>query len=475
MAETAKPKPRHKPAQRKPAATAKAKSSRATSTDAPPDDTATGTTATEPSAEPAAADPVQPAGDGEHVKITPPPAPAKSRGGARFILVLLIIIAAGTAYLTWPKWRPYVAAYLQENLSVQAEDTPLEGLNARIDSLETTAATLTKRDAVIAKLEDERKRLSDSLAGVLTRIESLEHSIGAVKEMAKAAASAEEAAKASKSLQALNERLTRIEAGSNSASAPATATAPADPELTARLARLEQDRTVASDLAARIAALELADENTRKARAETLTKLTESASTLSAVQDRLAAVESLPASAGGKASAVVLALAQLRDAVHRGRPYVADFAAVQAMAGDDPGMKAALSALEKHAEQGIPTLSTMQAEFAGMAGTIAAAGGGTDDDSWLDKAMERVSSLVRFRRIDGGGDVASSETLVAAAEKHLAGGDLAGAVGAVEGLQGAAAALAAPWLTKAKARLTAEQSLATLHVHAVTLLSAAKE
>lgn len=464
MAETAQPKTRRKPAQRKPAATAKSRSRRAKTTEAPAEEQA-------PTAETATAEPADD-DNGEHVKITPPAAPAKRSGTAGFLFVLLLIAAAGAAYLTWPAWRHLVAAYLPERLAFQIEDPRLDTLGTRIGSLETTTESLMQRDAVIAKLEDERQRLSESLADVLTRIESLEHSIGAVKEMAKAAATAEEAAQASKSLQALNERLSRIERTAT----PPQAAVGTSPDLAARLARLEQDRTVASDLAARIAELEEADAETRKARAETLAKLTESAASLSSMQDRLQAVEGQAVGGGGgKTSALVLAVAQLRDAVHRGRPYAPDFAAVEAMSGADPAMKAALVALAKHADAGIPTLSTLQKEFAGMAGGIAAAGSGVADQGWLDKAMDRVSSLVRFRRIDGGGDAASSETLVAAAENHLAGGDLIGAVKAVEALQGPAADLAAAWLDTAKARLAAEQSLATLHVHAVSLLSATKE
>jgi len=49
---------------------------------------------------------------------------------------------------------------------------------------------------------------------------------------------------------------------------------------------------------------------------------------------------------------------------------------------------------------------------------------------------------------------------VATAEGALAAGDLAGAVAALEKLDGAAAAKAKPWLDAARARLAAEAALA---------------
>ncbi len=458
MAETAKPKTSRKTGSPKPAAktTAKSKSTRAKKPAA---------VETSEAAETSAA-----ADNGHHVKITPPPKPEKNSVGAWFLLVLLIIVCGGAGYLTWPKWKPYVAAYLPDGFAIAIRDSRVDGLSERVGGLENATETLKQKDKVIARLESERQKLSQSLSGVLARIESLEHSIGAVKEMAKAAATAEEAAQATKSLKELNKRLTSMEKAPHIAGTPNT-------ELASRLEKLERDRTVANELAQRIAQLEAQDADSRKARQETIAKLTRSATSLSAMDTRLRAVEGRPAgfaSGEGKNSAVVLAVAQLRDAVHRGRPYPKVLQGVKAVAGDDPAMKAALAGLEKHAAAGIPTLSVLQGEFAGLAGQIAAAGRDADDGGWFDGALVRILSLVKFRRIDGSGGSGSVDSLVAQAEKHLAGGDLIAAVKSVEELRSAAASTAAPWLARAKARLAAEQSLATLHIHAVSLLSAAK-
>ena len=449
MAETAKPKPRRKNSPRKTAPKAAAQSKKVA----------------EPEPEPTSAADIE--SNGEHVKITPPD-PAGKSGGAWFLLVLLILVSAGAGYLTWPRWQPYVAAYLPAGFALAVEDPRVAGLSARIGELESQTEALRQKDEVIAKLEDERLKLRDSLSGVLERIESIEHSITAVKEMAKAAATAEEAAAASRSLQALKDRLSKIE------KIPPAAAGAGAPELTSRLAQLERDRTIARDLAKRIAMLEESGAQSRKNLSETLAELNASRTSLSALEGRISAVESRPAVGGEATSVIVLAVSELRDAVHRGRAFTNELDAVRAAGAGDPAIEAALATLGKNAAKGIATLSELRSAFSTRAGDIAAAGQGAQEADWIDRAVSRMSSLVRLRRIDGTGETASAETLVSQAEKHLAAGDLTAATRTIEKLGGEAGAAAAPWLSRAKARLSAEQSLAGLHALAVSMLTAPK-
>jgi hypothetical protein len=62
---------------------------------------------------------------------------------------------------------------------------------------------------------------------------------------------------------------------------------------------------------------------------------------------------------------------------------------------------------------------------------------------------------------------------VARAEAALEQGNLAAAVAELEGLEGAAADAAAPWLAEARARLAAQAALAALQDRATHLLSEA--
>jgi hypothetical protein len=84
--------------------------------------------------------------------------------------------------------------------------------------------------------------------------------------------------------------------------------------------------------------------------------------------------------------------------------------------------------------------------------------------------------LITWRRVGDGAKGSTVDRIVASAEARLKAGDLAGAVKALDGLTSNknAAAAAEPWLADAKARVTAERAVVSLHVHAVSLLTPAK-
>ena len=406
-------------------------------------------------------------GDGEHVSITPPTRTKKS-GRAWFLSFFLLIIIFGAGYLTWPLWQPYVMAYVPDGLNIAFDDSRVDGLTARIGELESKTLSLRQRDKEIVRLESEREELQQSLAGVLEHIESLERSIFAVKEMAKAAATAtvDEATAASHGLKELNKRLRKLEI------APAPAQS-GDPAFASRLGKLEKDRTLAQDLSQRIVKLENSSTRSRQELAETLNQLNASRQTVQALEGRMASVEARPTGdESGKLSVIILAVSELRDAVHRGHPYVTELEAVKAAAGNGPPIRTALISLDKNAAKGIGTLSSLREVFSKLASTIVAADRDAPDAGWMDRALGQISSLIKFRRTDGSSEAASTEFLVSRAEKHLASGDLPAAVSAIKQLDDTAKATASAWLSSAMARLGAEQSLASLHAHAVAMLSA---
>jgi hypothetical protein len=89
----------------------------------------------------------------------------------------------------------------------------------------------------------------------------------------------------------------------------------------------------------------------------------------------------------------------------------------------------------------------------------------------LERAAGNLMRLVTIRPVgaDAEGDHAAAR--VARAEARLADGDLAGAVAELEGLEGAPAEAAAPWLEQARTRLAAENALQGLRAHATGLLA----
>lgn len=92
-------------------------------------------------------------------------------------------------------------------------------------------------------------------------------------------------------------------------------------------------------------------------------------------------------------------------------------------------------------------------------------------DGVLERAWGNVSSLVSVRPVGAEVEGEGAEARVARAEARLEQGDLAAAVEELEGLEGAAAEAAAPWLEQARARLAAEQAVVQLQDHATGLLS----
>jgi len=198
---------------------------------------------------------------------------------------------------------------------------------------------------------------------------------------------------------------------------------------------------------------------------------------LDEARGRIAALErSLAVGAGAAAGssetaggALLLATGQLREALRGPGPFAAELEAVRAVAGDDPGIAAALAPLAPLAAGGVPTVEMLRARFDGAA--IVRAGRLPAEPSWLDRALYEVASLVTVRRtgMEVGG--ASPEALAARAEAWLAAGDLAAALETLSGLEGPAAVAAEPWLAQARPRLAADRALADLQRLAIAGLA----
>jgi len=181
------------------------------------------------------------------------------------------------------------------------------------------------------------------------------------------------------------------------------------------------------------------------------------------------------ASAASAASAAVLAVGQLSDAVGGGGSFSAEFQALKATVGTDAEMVEAVAALEPHAASGTPTVADvadLTNRFSTAAADIVRAEAALHGDGWMEQAVNRVTSLVSIRRTGTRAAAAGGvEAAVARAEELLGGGDLAGAVDALSGLEGPAVDAAAGWLKDARSRLAVEKAVAALQVRAVALVS----
>jgi hypothetical protein len=233
------------------------------------------------------------------------------------------------------------------------------------------------------------------------------------------------AAEAKTSLQRLVQRIDTIEARPQSPAAGDIA------ELRQQLAQMSRN---ASELAARVDAVE------KGVREQTARDTTD--------------------------AAMVMGLLQIRSAVQAGRPFTAEYEAFATLARRHPEIAEAAASLAEAAQTGVASPAVLAKRLRELAGGIAGAGGpvaASDPGStgWGEAALARLRGLVTIRRVDGA-KPSSAEAAVGGAELALAGGDLAGAIAALDKLTGAAAEAAAPWLRMARQRLTVDTALRRL-------------
>ena len=164
---------------------------------------------------------------------------------------------------------------------------------------------------------------------------------------------------------------------------------------------------------------------------------------------RLAEVERL-AKVERNVDTAALAALKLGDALAAGRPYKAELA----LLSGTPGIEAEVRALMTRAETGVPSRVALIERFPAAA-AAAARNADRGDDLW-SQAIAKLNGLVQVRRIAPGDDL---DGRLAKAEILLKGGDLPGALAAVDGLPEGAAKALASWRADALARLEAERAL----------------
>ncbi len=266
-------------------------------------------------------------------------------------------------------------------------------------------------------------------------------------------------------VDALTERIATLEAAGAAMASPDTAL------LAARLDEIDARLALGAGVAG---------DGTGAALSEALvTELAALGETFAALSIRLDALEAQRAARpdpGIESLALVLGLAQLRDALARGAPFAAKLAGIAPLLADQPDAPAALASLEAHAEHGVPTREALRARFPALARAVVTAALAPEGAGWVDETLQKLAGVVSVRRTGDGIEGNSAEARVARAEVRLAAGELAGAVAELDGLEGAAREAARDWLSDARTRLDSEDALALLgHLVAASLVTAPDE
>ena len=357
-------------------------------------------------------------------------------GGVWLVLIVAVLGIGGVA--SWPYWSSAVRSYLPGG-TAQAPTTPEAAPEAAAKPVEISNPQLAA----------ERRQLRESLNQLMTRMETIEKAVDDVKKLAQATTSPSEK----------------------------MADLPALKNLAGRLEALEENGTAMKTLLQRIDRVEKNTAEQAQANAEVEKK----------IEAAIADTANMPAAREGDspqataARALVLAVANLRQALAAGEPFADSLDALKALAGDNPEINTTIVLLSKNAATGLPTVAVLGQRFSGIAGKIVQASRTQGEKGWLDRVGNRLSSLVSWRRIDGkgqgqgkgNGKGADIDAMVAATESHLKAGDLKAAIKAAEGLSvnAKAAAAAASWLSAAKARLSAGRAAASLQLHAISQLT----
>ena len=347
-------------------------------------------------------------------------------------------------------------------------------LEKRFGAAEKTAADAAAAAAVARSAAAAAGREAGKLAGRLNAAEAAQAALAGKVAATDNSTTVEALGAAVKAVRADVESLRQAVAASRDDGKVA--------KLAADLASLQATaaalQKAVAEAAERPAGRESADETTRTALNELsqgLSALSEKVAALdkertaagdralSGLTARLAAVETRLNSvrSGSGAAGIVVALSQLRAVAASGRPYAAALAAARELAGGHAAAAAVLSALAP-AAAGAPTLPVLRRNFDALSPALIAAATRTQGEGWLDRAWNKLKSTVVVRRTGRSVAGDSPSALVAQAETELADGNLGSAIALVRRMPTPTQQVAAGWLARAERRAGIEAALAKL-------------
>jgi len=339
-----------------------------------------------------------------------------SRLAALWLAILLVLIVAGVALS--PFWAPDLGPLLPWGEKPVNSADQYAVLAARVSAIEKRPVpTAIDSDTLKSAISVVTNRVDHLETGIDARFAELEKPLAPVGADIGAINTA--LSEVTRRVEQLEQRLSTAEAQTASRMSGETADLQKLQQEVARLGKSE------ADLLERLASFERG------------------------IQSQKAAEQTEPV--------LALLLLQIQAAVERGRPFRGEYDLFNSLA-HDPRLTAAAAPLAESARTGLPSRLVLTKRLAELAGTIATTTEPAAEGGWGAQALARLRGLVTIRRIDGAKQT-TPEAAVSSAQEALAGGDLAGAVTALETLTGANAEAAHPWLNMARGRLAVETAL----------------
>ena len=156
---------------------------------------------------------------------------------------------------------------------------------------------------------------------------------------------------------------------------------------------------------------------------------------------------------------MLVGLSQMRSTLMRDSvPFAQDLESLKSLVGDsDPELTAALERLAPQAAAGVLTPSGLSAQFAGVAGDVVSASLTGENVSIEDRAKARLNNVFQVEKDGQLITGTPAQATVSKTQRLLEQGDISGAINEMKMLQGPAASVAQPWISKAQGTLMAQQ------------------
>lgn len=418
----------------------------------------------------AAAESAVPATASETPPSPPPSAAAAAAGGTRagvsaggaFVMGILgsVLVAGalgGIAYGTMPQWQPKVAALVVPGeLAATAHRTAEQAtaLDGRVGALERTLGTLNDQLAQMQKAAAAPFSAGPAVAGGGTANSSHAES---------------------PRVDALAQRMAALETAPRFDPNQLAAVRQTVDGLTGEVAKVRKDVAQFQGLAAELKADNGTFKDDLKQSFGEFRQNSVSPAEVLKLSQRVDAAEISVREAHSRTQqtqALLIATGQLREAIYRGASFDAEFRALKIIAGDDGEILEVLQPLAPLADRGVVTQGELTSRFGELGSAIIRAEVVPDQPGWWRQTVQALASVVTVRRVDGEAAGESVAARVARARAGLDKGDVSIAVHELSALEGGPAEVAAPWLAKAQARLSAEQALSNLTAHAMAVAQA---
>lgn len=153
-----------------------------------------------------------------------------------------------------------------------------------------------------------------------------------------------------------------------------------------------------------------------------------------------------------------VAIGQLRDAFHDGRPFEAELVNVYALAAKEEALLPILKELSAPARSGIGGPDALRRELAALTGAAGLTLG--EPQSYYDVGMSMVNQYIGYSGEPYSVEIAN--VAIGDADRKLANGDVAGAIELVKSLDPSIAPTFEPWLKKAGSYVRVESAVAEL-------------